>query len=435
MTLLLCSKWIRKVKNISGGDTINEKKKYKYIRETEVYDGKQYEGWGKTKAEARRKLADKIDAAKRGDIGISENMTVKAWASTWLETYNKSRVRKPGAPKLRGTMNEATYKEYEQLCRNYIVPEVGKLRMREVKTAHLQKILNDNKERSFSHVAKLNITIRKMFHQATVDRIIPYNPADGMTLPAAKKGKRRSLSAEEKSFFFKAADKNRHGLLFRFLAATGIRPNELAAIRVGDIDIEQKVVHITKAVETGHKTISDPKTASGVRYTVINTHDDPTIIQSIADLIAEREVTDFLFTKADGKSMLTRQAFKSYWASFSRTWDLEMGAEHDSRGHIYDPSDLKADGTPLYPDPNDPTKPRNGHKLSPEVVTYCLRHTFGTDMQRNNVPIEVTQYLMGHADISTTANIYVDTGKEDALRAVGILDKKNHMGNSMGKKD
>lgn len=399
------------------------KKKYNYVRETEVYEGKQYEGWGKTKAEARRKLSAKIEAAKRGETGVNDKMLVSAWAATWLKTYNKARVRKPGEPKRRGTMNEATYKSYEQLSRNYIVPVIGKLRMREVTPAHLQGILNDHKDMSFSQVTKLNNTIKGMFRQATIDRIIAYDPSAGLTLPAAKKGKRRSLTPEEKEYFFRAAAKNPHGLLFRFLAATGVRPNELAAIKVGAVDLKQNLVHVTQAVETGSKEISDPKTASGVRYTVINTTDDKAIIADLKKHIKGKKADAYLFTKKDGE-MLTRQAFKSYWNSFSRTWDLEMGAEHDSRGHIYDPSDLKADGTPLYPDPNDPKKPRNGHRLSPELCTYCLRHTFGTDMQRGEVPIEVTKYLMGHSDISTTANIYVDTGKPEAIRAVGILNKK-----------
>ena len=401
----------------------NRKKKYQYIRVSESFDGRRYFAQGRTQAEAYRNLADKINAVKRGEVGIGENMTVANWANTWLDTYNKPRIRKPGEDKLRGTMTEATYKQYEQLCRSYIVPAIGSMRLRDVTTTHLQKILNDSKGASFSHVTKLNITIKKMFKQAVIDRIIPYDPAAGLTLPASKKGKRRSLTADERKYFLKAADKNPHGLLFRFLAATGLRPNELAAIRVGDVDLDQQIVNVTQAVETGSKEISTPKTASGIRFTVINSTDDPRIISDLKKCIAERPVTEFLFSKKDG-GMLTRQAFKRYWQSFSRTWDLEMGAECDSRGHIYDPSDLKYDGTPLYPDPSNPSKPRNGHKLSPDIVTYCLRHTFGTDMQRGDVPIETTRFLMGHADITTTANIYVDSGKEDALRAVSILNKR-----------
>ena len=183
----------------------SQKKKYQYVRETETYNGKQYEGKGKTKAEARRKLAAKIDAAKRGETGINQDMLVKAWANTWLTTYTKARVRKAGEPKLRGTMNEATYKEYEQLTRNYIVPEIGNLRLREVTPPHLQKLLNDNKDKSFSHVSKLSITIKAMFRQAFNGRIIPFDPSASLTLPAARKGSRRSLTQEERESFLSAA--------------------------------------------------------------------------------------------------------------------------------------------------------------------------------------------------------------------------------------
>ena len=410
---------------ISGGDTINEKKKpkkYKYVRETEVVDGHRYEGRGKTRAEARKKLTAKIEAASRGEVNIDENMTVERWVSVWLKTYCKPRIRNAGEPKAKGTTTEATYKETEQRCRLYIVPAIGKLRMRDVTTPHLQTILNDNKDSSFSLVSKLSIVIKKMFRQATIDRVIPYDPSAGLVLPATKKGKRRSLSEEERNYFFKAAGKNRHGLLFRFLAATGLRPNELAALRVGDVDIKNRLVHVTQAVETGTQEIGTPKTDAGIRFTVINTVDDPSVIDDIVKLIGKRDADEFLFTKKDG-GMLSRQALKIYWASFSRTWDIEMGAEMTPHGHIYDPSDLKYDGTPLYPDPDDPKKPRNGHKLSPDIVTYCLRHTFGTDMKRRRVPVEVTKYLMGHSDITTTSNIYQDSGVEDAIRAVDILNE------------
>lgn len=396
------------------------KKKYDYERVSETYEGKRYSARGKTKAEAYRKLNQKIDAVKSGDLGISTNMKVKTWAETWLETYMRPKVREPGEEKLRGTMNEATYKMKEQLVRNYIVPAIGNMKLREVTPAHLQKLVNDDKEQSFSHVSKLKIAIENIFRQAYIDRIISFDPSTALSLPAAKKGKKRSITEEERTYFFRAAAKNSHGLLFRFLAATGVRPNELAAIKVGDVDIDQKIVHVVSAVETGSKEVSTPKTQAGIRYTVFNTKADPQIVEDIRALIGKRDEDEFLFTKKDG-GMLTRQALKIYWQSFSRTWDLEMGAEHNSKGHIYDPSDLKADGTPLYPDPNDPSQPRNGHKLSPEITTYSLRHTFGTDMQRSNIPIDVTSFMMGHADITTTAGIYVDKGKEDAAHAVEIL--------------
>ena len=74
------------------------------------------------------------------------------------------------------------------------------------------------------------------------------------------------------------------------------------------------------------------------------------------------------------------------------------------------------------PDPSDPSKPRNGHKIAPDLVLYCLRHTYGTDLQHAGVPINIIKYLMGHSDIAVTSNIYVDSGEADALYAASIIN-------------
>ena len=43
---------------------------------------------------------------------------------------------------------------------------------------------------------------------------------------------------------------------------------------------------------------------------------------------------------------------------------------------------------------------------------YCLRHTYCTDLQAAGVPINVARELMGHASISTTAEIYTHGSAE-----------------------
>jgi site-specific recombinase XerD len=48
-------------------------------------------------------------------------------------------------------------------------------------------------------------------------------------------------------------------------------------------------------------------------------------------------------------------------------------------------------------------------KVADDLVPYCLRHTYGTDLQDAGVPINVAKYLMGHSDITVTANIYTHT--------------------------
>lgn len=47
--------------------------------------------------------------------------------------------------------------------------------------------------------------------------------------------------------------------------------------------------------------------------------------------------------------------------------------------------------------------------VAEDLTPYVLRHTYCTDLQADGVELGVAKYLMGHADISTTSNIYTHT--------------------------
>ena len=397
----------------------SEKKKYEYVRKSFVFEGKQYFVSGKNEREASRRLAEKELAVRQGNAGLSDHLLVSAWAETWLRDYIRPKVRKPGEKKMRGTMTEKSYRNtYERPVNSYIVPAIGKMKMRDVRDVHLKRILNAESNKSFSHVSKLRIVIKAMFSQAYVSRLIPFDPSVSLELPAVEKGSRRSLTDAEREALEAVAKTHRNGFWIRFLIGTGLRPAECAALKIKDIDFEKDLLHVSSAVESGTKVIAPPKSNAGVRFVPIPSG----IRQELLALTEGRDCDNFVFTQNDGKSMLTETSIRRRWESFSRQMDLYMGAEHTPSGHIYDPSDLDDDGTPLYPDPKDPTQPRNGHKIAPDLVLYCLRHTYGTDLQHAGVPINIIKYLMGHSDIAVTSNIYVDSGEADALYAASIIN-------------
>jgi site-specific recombinase XerD len=58
-------------------------------------------------------------------------------------------------------------------------------------------------------------------------------------------------------------------------------------------------------------------------------------------------------------------------------------------------------------------------------VLYCLRHTYCTDLQRAGVPLNIAKYLMGHNDISVTANIYTHTTDDDINSAAKKINESN----------
>jgi integrase len=54
----------------------------------------------------------------------------------------------------------------------------------------------------------------------------------------------------------------------------------------------------------------------------------------------------------------------------------------------------------------------NAEILLPHFSCHSLRHTFTTRMCEAGVNVKVIQDTLGHADISTTLNIYADVTKD-----------------------
>lgn len=375
---------------------------------------------GETEQEIADKIAELKFSIKMGQDQIDSKMTVAAWARNWLSTYIQPKIREPGEPKKRGTMTPKSGDMYFQKTNNYIIPAIGHYRLCDIKDIHLQKLLNSQRGLSDSHVKKLKIVLSAMFSQAFNSRLIPFNPAAGLELPAADCGQRRSLTDYERSVILKVAKTHRDGLWVRFLLETGVRPGESAPLRIYDLvfDDPQPRVKIYKDIESGtDDLVSEPKTKAGFREIPL----PRSLIPDLKKAIKGRPKDDFVFPFKDG-TMLTETRMSNNWQSFIRQVDLEMGAETTPNGHIYDPKDLLKNGKPKYPDPNDKTKPRNGHKVSPDLTPYCLRHTYCTDLQRKGVPLNVAKYFMGHSNISTTAGIYTHNGESEILLGGSLID-------------
>lgn len=387
-----------------------------YISKSFRVDGKVYNVKGRTEKECYEKMAEKKEMLRRGEAK-PKALTVEAWAETWLDTYLKPKVRKPGAPKLKGTMTQKSYAMYDEKLRGYILPAIGRMRLSDVRDVDLQKILNQQAETSFSHASKVRMIMRAMMKQAHVSRLIVYDPALALTLPAVTQGGRRSLTDEERAVLLDVAKTHRCGPWVRFMLYEGLRPGETAALRVRHLDFDRGLISVEEAVESGSGVVGAPKSAAGVRYVFIADE----IKDELQAAVQGKDAEDFVFPQTDGKTMMTAGTIQNNWRYFVRQMDLAMGAETTAHGHIYDPKDIREDGSPIYPDPHDKTKPRNGHKLADDLVLYCLRHTYCTDLGKKGVPIEDIKYLMGHEDISMTLTVYSHPGEETAERAAKIV--------------
>ncbi|MCL2034662.1 MAG: site-specific integrase [Oscillospiraceae bacterium] len=345
----------------------------KLFRSTFMYCGKRYERTSTVSKEEADKKAEKHKRdLEDGLVGISKKMRVKAWAREWLEVY-----KKPG-------ITEKSYRNYKRYIDKVIIPQIGELRLIEVTDVHLQKLMNSRAGKSYSDLKHLRDTVKAIFRKARESRLINYDPAEFLILPQYTKGKRRSLTDFEREHFLRVAEQHPSGLMFLMMYYCGLRPGERDALDWRHIDFIRHRIKIEKAVESGTTNIKAPKTAAGVR--------EVPIPDELYHKLLERRGDPFspVFAQSTTGRRHTETSRAKSWKSIIKALDDSMGAKWGK---------VKAkDGKMRLK--------KIVSVIAPDLVPYCLRHTYCTDLQRKGVPLKTASYLMGHATIAITADIY-----------------------------
>ena len=267
------------------------------------------------------------------------------------------------------------------------------MKLQDVKEVHLQKILNEQRGMSESHVKKLRLVMQEMFRRARQARLIHYDPAELLELPEMRRSGRRSITEHERAAILAVAKTHRSGLWILTLLYTGMRPGETFALKWGDIDFDKDEIRIHAARESGALTIKTPKTRAGVR-TMPHIHKE--LRPLLEKAAARKKKSDFVFTTLQG-NMHNENSGRRLWTGFKRDLDIYMGAELHRNKIV-------------------------SSVVASDLVPYCLRHTFATDCARAGVPVDTVRWLMGHEDISITANIYQDADRKALADGLRLLD-------------
>jgi integrase len=368
-----------------------ENKEYQYVRKSTTYNGKRYYVRGKTEREARRKLAA-LEAELQANGGkLDGSTTVRRWSEEWLDVYVNSR-----------DITKKSAAMYRQKLDNYILPEIGAMRIGDVKDIHLKRLLNKANS-SYSTAQKVRIVLQAMFRQARKSRLIPFDPAEDLELPKAPKGKRHGISEWERQNILAVAEAHRSGLYVLMLLYCGLRPGEAIALQWKDIDPKDHTVDVFKALESGDSGREKaPKSDSGRRTIPIPSQ----LWKRLEE--ARRGPFDYVFVQPLGRKRHTESSINDYWNNFKRALDIHMGAE------VYRNQIVRHCWEVNW-----------GQETEEQwnaLVPYSLRHTYCTDLQRAGVPINVAKYLMGHSDISVTGNIYTDQTPDVVFDAVKKLE-------------
>lgn len=363
---------------------------------TITYNGKRYYIRAKTQKELWQRAAQKQRELEAGIIVANGNTTVKAWSDEWLETYKKNSVR------------TGTYERYKSNIKRHLTDHMGEVKMKDVRPIHLQKVINTMSGMSTDTVKKVMQTFDAIFDRARINGIITVNPAADLDMPqTAQSAPRRAITDDERKHILAIAETHPAGLWVKTMLYCGLRPEETIALQWCHVDLGAKpTINVELAAEARTGEIKPPKSQAGIRSIPI-----PGILA--AELRAAKPDNApfaYVFQRPKGKRH-TATTLRTLWLSFKLHVDISMGAKYKEVGQ---------------------RKRKEVYQsfVADDLVPYCLRHTYCTDLQAAGVPINVARELMGHSDISMTAKIYTHSSQIALDNAAAAINA--HIGATAG---
>jgi len=358
-------------------------------------DGKQKRKafYGKTRAEVQKKMTTAVNEMNNGAFIPTSNVTLEQWLKTWFDEYAANSIK------------HSTKVSYDDYIHKHIIPNIGRMKLIDIRPDTLQKFYNDKLENgrldgkgglSPKTIKNIHNMLHKSLQQAVDNNLIYRNPSNSTTTPKITKKEMRVLSPAEHMKVLESSHNDKHGLIIRLGLATGMRLGELVASQWRDVDFTSASLYVRRNLgrlknyddEIEAKTvivIAEPKTKTSKRTI-------PLSDEILADLKSAKAIQDDL--------------------------KKQCGEGYNDEGFIF----ASPMGTCIEPRTmQDAFKRVLGGAGVQDANFHALRHTFATRALEAGIPAKVVSEILGHASVGITLDLYshvsLDT-KRDAINKI-----------------
>ena len=356
---------------------------------------------------------------KEGKYLTGDKLTLSRFVEIWTEEWAIKNLTTVGL------------EDYQRLLNGRVLDKLGNMKLSKITALHIQSVYDELEKGGLAPatIRKTNTALNSVFKYAFRMGTIKENPCERIELPRMKRNKdihfftvtqaKAFLEALEDDHVFTCSSSDRKikntgtefevreytahrtvsfqfRVLFSLAIYGGFRRGEIVALKWSDIDFEADTVSITKAVTVvdGQQTTKAPKTKTSRRVVSIPhfltqrlkalKHEQLKYRLSIGDYW---QGDNWVFIQVNGKQM-------SYSTPYS--------AFHDTLVR-YNASHPVADHLPLIP-------------------FHGLRHTSATLMIAGQLDVRTVSSRLGHAQASTTMNIYAHALQETDRKAANALE-------------
>ena len=232
--------------------------------------------------------------------------------------------------------------------------------------------------------------ISAVLEQAVKEGLVPFNVASRATLPKVERKEVNYFQPEQIADIREALEQEsiKWKTLVHMLLITGARRGEILGLKWDKVDFERNKIHICNNVlYSADRGIYEdtPKTASSNRYVAL--------------------------------PIETMQLLRQYraWQNEER---LRLGEYYQNQDFVF----TQENGKPMHPDSITSwlSKFSKRHGL-PHINPHAFRHTMASMLYFNGMDSISISKRLGHAQVSTTADIYAHVMAEADQKSADIL--------------
>lgn len=332
------------------------------------HQGKRLSFTANTKRECQQWLEETRKLFSDGASIESLTIKVHSFLKLWLK--NK-----------KGTVSDKVYNQYAQVTRDYITPNIGAIKLRDITPLKLISLYNQqlrnkrNKIVGWRTKRLIHTILHQAFQDATIWGYLTRNPAHGISPPKRDSKEIRILSPSNASQLLATAQLI-NDPLYPFIHTalnSGMRLSELKALRWDDIKMESHTIRVDKQIKRkkgGGFIFTPPKTEAGKRTIELGQ-------ETIAAIKVQREMQykqmslagddwqdhNLIFTTSRGTPLQSKYVRRRFYALLEKAG-------------------------------------------VPKIRFHDLRHTAASLMLNSGIPVIIVSKRLGHSSVSVTLDTY-----------------------------
>lgn len=312
-------------------------------------------------------------------------------------------------PDLSVTCSESTRYNFTLCLNKHVFPAIGDIRIKDVEPEQISKMLlslqapadKEQKPLKYASVIKCYTVINMLFKKAYITRKIAQNPMDFVPRPKPTKAEGKEESTvkafDEKTLVFIMSclkkEPFKWQVFIRMLIDTGCRCGEICGLKWQSVNAHDKCITIESTLaytpkngkigdcaEYDGKGIYADTTKTGKKRTI---YVSTSIIDMLNDLrkmqMASGHPSEYVFTQNNSALPMHPQSPTRYLKKFGERYDIE------------------------------------------DVHPHKFRHTFASVAITHGADIASVSAKLGHANISTTLDMYTHANDEAQRKASDIF--------------